>query len=128
MRHSRQSGFSLLELMVAIAILGISLTALYQAVSGASRSARASERYVYATELARSLLALHQRVPNTGFSDSGETDSGFQWSVESIPFESPLPTIEYGLLQAITVEVAYEDGRTRRNIRLDSVVEGVQEQ
>ena len=127
-RRAKHKGFSLLELMVAIAILGISLTALYQAVSGASRSARASERYVYATQLAQSVLALYQRVPTTGMNDSGSTDSGFEWFVEAWPYESQSPTMEPGLLQRITVTVVYDDSDSRRNIVLDSVVEGYVEQ
>ena len=55
---SRGKGFSLLEMVVAISILGLTLGALYQAVSGATRNVRTDEKYAYGVELARSLLAL----------------------------------------------------------------------
>jgi prepilin-type N-terminal cleavage/methylation domain-containing protein len=43
---SRHNGFSLLEMVVAISILALSLAALYQAVSGATRNVRTDERYI----------------------------------------------------------------------------------
>jgi len=44
----KQKGFSLLEAMVAISILGIALGGLYSAASGATRNVRADERYAFA--------------------------------------------------------------------------------
>ena len=60
-RAERSRGFSLLEMLVAMSILAMSLGALYQAVSGATRNVRSDERYAYAIELARSLIAVNAR-------------------------------------------------------------------
>ena len=62
--------------MVAIAILGIALGGLYSAASGATRNVRADERYAYAVELGRSLLADHNQIPRSGVRDSGVTAGG----------------------------------------------------
>lgn len=125
MRPRRQRGFSLLELLVAMAILGLSLGALYQAVSGATRNVRTDERYAYGVELARSLLAQHAVVPRQGMSRSGETAGGFLWQVQTRPVPSRRgAAVEAGALQRIAVEVSWTDGSRSRQLRLDSVVEG----
>ena len=68
---SRSGGFSLLEMLVAVTILGLALGALYQAASGATRNVRTAERYAYAVELASSLLANNAIVPASGLDTSG---------------------------------------------------------
>ena len=83
-RAERTRGFSLLEMLVAIAILSVSLGALYQAATGATRNVRTAERYAYGVELARSLLAQNAQVPASGVGDAGETDSGYRWEVNSV--------------------------------------------
>ena len=51
-----QRGFSLVEMLAALVILGLALGALYQAASGATRNARVSAEYAIATTLAESEL------------------------------------------------------------------------
>lgn len=120
-----QRGFSLLETMVAIAILGIALGGLYSAASGATRNVRADERYAYAVELGRSLLADHIQVPRSGFGNNGVTAGGFKWSVSTRPAPVGRSGLEAGSLQEIQVTVSWADGLRDRRIQLDSVVEGV---
>ena len=52
----RSAGFSLLEVIVAIAILGIGLVALIQLYASSLRSVRRSEDYTMALAIARSTL------------------------------------------------------------------------
>lgn len=120
----QQRGFSLLEMLVAMAILGVTLGALYQAASGATRNVRADERYAYAVELARSLLADNAVVPLSGHSDAGDTGSGFRWRVEARPLDYERTAIARGQLQSIEVGVSWLDGTRRREVLLNSVVEG----
>ena len=51
-----QRGFSLVEMLAALSILGLALGALYQAASGATRNARVAAEYAIATTLAESEL------------------------------------------------------------------------
>ncbi|MFV8818306.1 type II secretion system protein [Haliea sp. E17] len=120
---TRQRGFSLLEMVVAIAILGLTLGALYQAAGGATRNVRTSERYAYGVELARSLLAQNQLVPAGGVSDAGKTAGGFEWRVQSVPH--PLQRGQLGNfhLHDIEIGVAWFDGSKRKEVVLNSVVE-----
>ena len=122
---SKQKGFSLLEAMVTISILGIALGGLYSAASGATRNVRADERYAFAVELGRSLLADNIQVPKSGLSNNGVTAGGFKWTVTTRPAPLGRSGLDEGALQEIEIIVSWADGLRDRRIRLDSVVEGL---
>ena len=115
-------GFSLLELVVAMAILSLSLSVLYQAVGGATRNVRTDEKYAYAVELARSLLANNASVPGNGVNDRGETSGKFAWLVNSAPLASGGKALPPGSLHNLEVSVSWYDGRKQRSVVLYSVV------
>ena len=125
---ARPRGFSLLEMVVAVAILGMSLAALYQAAGGATRIAMIDQKMAYGVELARSLLANYAMVPLTGLNEAGETEGGFAWQVVAAPVTlqegSPLAQ---GSLQQINVAVRWRDGDRERQVALESVVAGREE-
>jgi general secretion pathway protein I len=122
---ARSRGFSLLEMVVAVAILGMSLGALYQAAGGATRTVAVDEKTAYAVELARSLLANYAVVPLTGMSETGETDGGFAWEVVAEPAVlAEDSTLAEGLLQDISAVVSWRDGGRDRTVALQSVVAG----
>ena len=120
-------GFSLLEMVVAIAILGLALGALYQSAGGATRNVRVDEKYAYGVELARSLLAMNAQVPADGLSNRGETAGGFAWQVETRPLDLQRTALANVSLQTIEVAVSWIDGGKRREVVLNSVVEGVRQ-
>ncbi|MFT4768632.1 MAG: general secretion pathway protein I [Glaciecola sp.] len=123
--HRGQQGFSLLEMLVAVAILGMALGALYQSVAGATRNVRADQRYAYAVELGRSLIADNSVVPLEGLQKNGETSGGFVWQVAASPVTRPRgSTLARGRLQFIDVTVSWPDGPRQRQINLSSVVAG----
>ena len=121
-----QRGFSLLEMVVAIAILGLALAALYQAASGATRNVRTDEKYAFGVELARSLLADNARVPLNGMNAQGETDGGFLWKVRTWPVDLGRGGLPQGSLHHIEITVGWTDGRRPGQFVLNSVVEGEQ--
>src|SRR6056297_2038575 len=97
-----QRGFSLLEMVVAMAILGLALGALYQASSAATRNVRTDERYAYAAELARSLVADSAIVPAEGLRNQGETGSGFRWELRAEPLSRSRDSrLAPGMLQVL---------------------------
>lgn len=66
--QKNQAAFTLLEVMVAVAILGLSLTAIFSAQAGTIRMATRSERMGMATLLARcKMLEVEELVANEGF-------------------------------------------------------------
>lgn len=122
-RRARQGGFSLLEMLVAMSILGLALGALYQAASGATRNVRTAERYAYGVELARSLLANYQVVPEQGIDQRGETAAGYEWRVLSTARSGERGDDARIRLNDLSVEVSWFDGSKKRQVLLDSVVE-----
>ena len=86
-RAHGQFGFSLLEMLAALVILGLALGALYQAASGATRNARVSAEYAIATTLAESELdAFVISRPDMGVTQRGRYGD-YEWErwVELIP-------------------------------------------
>ncbi|RYF08246.1 MAG: prepilin-type N-terminal cleavage/methylation domain-containing protein [Deltaproteobacteria bacterium] len=72
-----QRGFTLLEVLVALAIMGISLTVLLQAQGAALRSASRSRDMTVATLLARGkMIDIEKHLFHDGFSLSTEDESG----------------------------------------------------
>ncbi len=99
------SGFSLLEVMVAVAILGIAVVALFQVFSSGLRGVKKSEDYTRAIIIARSLLDEAYAVKDpAGLDESLEFEGGFNASrdVEEIPDEDGR-----GAMYIITVRVTW---------------------
>lgn len=113
-----------MEMMVAMSILAVALVALYQAASGATRNVRVDEKYAYAVELARSLLADNAVVPLNGVNKQGETEGGFRWRVTARAINLSRTSLVNGSLQDIEVGVGWEDGSKVREVVLNSTVEG----
>lgn len=78
MSRRRASGFTLLEVMVAVGILGLALTAIFASESGALRTSARATHYHVATLLARCKMGeIEEQVAREGFPaiDDSETDA-----------------------------------------------------
>jgi len=95
------------------------------AMPSPTRNVRADERYAFAVELGRSLLADNIQVPKSGLSNNGVTAGGFKWTVTTRPAPLGRSGLDEGALQEIEIIVSWADGLRDRRIRLDSVVEGL---
>ena len=82
---SLQGGFSLLELLVAFAILAISLGLLYKSTGGMVRSAGDLDGRQQAAILAMGLLQSRDSVDGNGWNESG-AEGAFAWQVQSHPY------------------------------------------
>ena len=99
MSRALQRGFSLLEVLVAFAILAITLGVLMNIFSRASRTAILSSQYSQAAALAESKLnALGVEFPLEEGTFTGEPENGFAWEITVMPVElkSPQPPFFQG--------------------------------
>jgi general secretion pathway protein I len=77
-----QDGFTLLEVLISMAILAICLTIILQLFSGALRSAGISRHYVRAVLKAREKMETILMFPQLYETEySGEDDDGFRWTL-----------------------------------------------
>jgi len=91
-----QAGLSLLELLVAFAIMAISIGLLYRSMGGSVRSAAEIDRHQQALIVIESVLALRDAVTPDGWNETG-TSAGFKWEVHSSPYQQPtLPELASG--------------------------------
>ena len=83
-RSSRNKGFTLIEVVVALAILGVGLTVIIELFSGGLRLARASMEYTKAVNYARTKLEEITVKPTVeeGTQEGESNDKTFRWRVE----------------------------------------------
>jgi len=113
-RALSQRGFSLLEAVVAMAIMAASLGVLYRALGSSVRTAAETARYSRAVVVAESLLESRDAVPAGGWQDVGST-AGFRWRVSSTAQDATAQKIA---LYRVRVEVAWNDGSKERSFSL----------
>jgi type II secretion system protein I len=76
---SQSGGFTLLEVLVSLAILATTLLLAYQVVSGAIAAEERSERWTAASYLAETVV----REATSGFPEPGETEGKFPPPMET---------------------------------------------
>ncbi len=119
------AGFSLLEVLVAFAILAVSLGAVYQAFGIGARNARASETYTTAVLLAESQLAA-AGIETPLFPGAADGAFGrYRWRQTVAPAGDETAPSSPGVAKAVqlyevTVTVTWGDeaGGAARNVTL----------
>jgi len=121
---SRQRGFSLLEVLVAFAILSVSLGVLLQVFATGLRNAGVADDYTQATLYAESILAAYGRETPLGEGvHEGSINDRFSWRGAVSPYVEGMPDPEKTRMRAyrISVEVFWRGLTQTRSVLLETV-------
>lgn len=113
MKRQRASGFTLLEVLVALAIMGMSLGLLFRASGGTLRNVGSIEHLHKAILVAESLSELRDSVPEQGWNEAGRS-AGYAWQVTSAPYADGSTDIGRVALHEVRIIVAWVDGGQSR--------------
>ena len=119
------SGFSLLEVLVALVIMGFVVGSVLQLVGNSLRSIALSDDYSYAIQIAESKLALVGHIiPVAVGSHSGTEYNRFTWSVNintsNVSFHEDAPPSPVHLYH-IVIDIAWPADEPMHNFRLSSL-------
>ena len=118
----RQGGFTLLEVLVALAILGVAMVATLQALSGGLESTRRAKATAEALLLARSLLdQVGTEVPLVAGTTTGDFNADTHWTVR-IARRSDDQADRFALFDvAVTITEMHKEVVTLATLRLGRV-------
>jgi general secretion pathway protein I len=125
------AGFTLLEVLVAMAILGIGLCVILELFSGGLRSAKVSEEYVKATWHGKGKMeeVLSAKDLTEGVTE-GSFDSQFSWTLEVKKANPSMSTAEPAGeegeslpvdLYQVVLKVTWPSGARQRTLELESL-------
>jgi type II secretory pathway pseudopilin PulG len=124
-RMGRQAGISLLEVLMAISLLGISFATIFSGLSAALRASDRLDRYDRGNEFATRMLNELLLDPSltTGEVRSGFTPSGMHWQaktelVESRPLFDPKKPAQ---LVRIILEVSWRTRSGQQSLNLETL-------
>lgn len=123
MTRSLVKGFSLIELLVAIAVLTISLVMLYKAAGGVLQTSTALQMQQKAIWVAHSVLNSRDTIPPTGWQERG-SDVGIDWVVYSAPIADPAvgQVANPVRLHQVSLRLSWEGRRDRVLWSIDTVL------
>lgn len=127
----RQSGFTLLEILVAAAIMGLAVAGVMSGLSTSARNAARIGEYDRAAMLARTKmdeLLLDTSAPRNRFFggpfppiETGGVAAG--WQARVVPFEAVGTEFVPGVvaIERVELEIWWMDGATRRAFTLEGI-------
>jgi general secretion pathway protein I len=119
----REAGFTLVEVIVALAMLSIGLTVLLGLISSSLRQAADTERMAEAGSLAQSLMAeVGADLPINPQERDGQFPNGYRWHLKMSPYGDAREQQEWPVgVYLISTEVQWEEGERRRSYALTTL-------
>lgn len=134
MTNSKGAGFTLLEVMIAIAILAVSLLAIFNLQSTSLIGSARAQKFAVATLLARQkmtevLLEIEKGIPRGEFPEDKEDSGDFEeekypdygWRLTIKKTEIPAPPVPEGgsdIMAQVFTRVSEELSRSSREVKL----------
>lgn len=125
-RLKQQTGFSLIELLIAFVVMALVIGGILQLFGTSLRSVAVAEEYSYAVQLAESqLMLVGNEYPIEESSHSGTAeDSKYTWTINISAAELPLPEGIPALPlypYQVVVTISWANGLRQRQYHLSSL-------
>lgn len=115
--HAEQ-GFTLIEVLIALAIAVLALGAMYAVVAASINNTELSGKYAEAVSRARShLAAIDQNTGSLAGSSEGDDGGGFRWKLLIKPLTSGPGSLT---LYQVIVAVSWHQGKEMREVDLET--------
>lgn len=129
LKETNEQGFSLLEVIVALAIMAIGYITVLQLYSGSIRSVSISEQYLKATTLAQSKMNELEinNYQDSEFEGRFKEEKKYKWHLKISPYNTPLNKEENRIrVSEVALNVIWSDANKVRNIALNTLkVDGI---
>jgi general secretion pathway protein I len=121
--RASEAGFTLLEVIVALAILAVSLGVLFPTFSDAVQRAGQSESIAEARLLAQSILVqVGNEIPVKAGEAAGDDASGLHWRLRQKPYGDSADRARWlAPVMEVSVEVSWGAGLPVRSISLSTL-------
>lgn len=128
MQRRAQAGYTLIEIVIAFAILALGLTLLLGTLSGATRQVRQGGDAGRAGLHAQSLLAEYGELPQPGVREGELEDGRYRWRLDVAPWTDPAPRSgparidpNAARLLRLQLQVEWGEGGPAQRVQLSSL-------
>lgn len=128
-RQNGEAGFTVIEVVAALAILVMALGVLLNVMSNSVRQTGRAEMAAEAGSLARSLLAkVGTELPMRAGEMTGQANGGFRWQIRIDPYGDGTDRREWPVAAfQVVAEVMWRDGLQERSLALTTLRLGPKE-
>ncbi len=127
MKRRHQSGFTLIELVVTIAFMGVVIVSLTDLFVGLRQTNRAANNYTIATQVAQQLMEQYRNTPYSSITvgTSDVTSTALAPYPSLLTPRSAVVTvtqIDSNGLKQVDVAISYKDRTGTKNVQLSTLV------